>query len=89
MGGKGGGGGGRRKIGLPWRRRNKQRMCDTYMSAQQKRDRVSRLPGLCRMLKHIEAKPIKNECPAIITFALNVLCGLLGGLTKRSRDRAL
>lgn len=70
MGGKRGGGGWR-KIGLAWRRRNKQRMyiCDKYMPAQQKRDRVSRLPGLCRMLKHIEAKPIKNECPAIITFA--------------------
>lgn len=28
--------------------------------------------GVCCILKHIEAKPIKNECHTIITFTLKI-----------------
>lgn len=44
-----------------------------YMRHQQKRGALSQpFAGPRRILKHIEAKPIKNECHAIITFTLKI-----------------
>lgn len=43
-----------------------------YMRHQQKKGLSQPFAGPCRMLKHIEAKPIKNECHTIITFTLKI-----------------
>lgn len=55
------------------RRRNKQRMyiCEIYAPSAEK-GLSQPFAGPCRMLKHIEAKPIKNECHTIITFTLKI-----------------
>lgn len=55
------------------RRRNKQCMyiCEIYAASAEK-SLSQPFARLCCMLKQIEAKPIKNECHAIITFALKI-----------------
>lgn len=63
----------RRKRRAAARRRNKQCMyiCERYAPSAEK-GLSQPFAGPCRMLKHIEAKPIKNECHTIITFTLKM-----------------
>lgn len=47
-------------------------ICDNMHHQQKKKGLTQPFAGPRCMLKHIEAKPIKNEYQAIITFTLKI-----------------